>query len=206
MATEQDALLYTTQNVLEATDFLIGPKANGAGMKVPGSALVRNNAAGNTLIGIPNEVSGYGAKVTIFWDNSLQQGITLRANSGTFVGNPLIFVNASNTTSGSISQSATSVSYNTSSDYRLKKIDGPLLTSGAFIDALNPVTGSWILDGSPFVGFLAHEVQSAAVTRIATSEKDGDVMQAMDYSSPEIIANIVAELKSLRARVAALEA
>jgi hypothetical protein len=30
-------------------------------------------------------------------------------------------------------------------------------------------------------------------------------MQAMDYSSSELIANMIAELKSLRARVAQLE-
>jgi hypothetical protein len=107
---------------------------------------------------------------------------------------------------GSISNvSNTGVSYNTSSDYRLKDIDGPVANSGAYIDALNPVQGSWKTDGSRFIGLLAHEVQEVSETPIATGEKDGEEMQAMDYSAPELIANLIAELQSLRARVAQLE-
>jgi hypothetical protein len=107
---------------------------------------------------------------------------------------------------GSITQNGTTgVSYNTSSDYRLKDIDGPVANSGAYIDALNPVQGSWKADGSRFIGLLAHEVQEVSETPIATGEKDGEEMQAMDYSAPELIANLIAEIQSLRARVAQLE-
>jgi hypothetical protein len=107
---------------------------------------------------------------------------------------------------GTITQSGTTaVAYNTSSDYRLKNITGPITNSGAYIDSLNPVEGTWKADGSPFVGLIAHEAQEASRTTVATGEKDGEEMQGMDYSSAEIIGNMIAELKSLRARVAALE-
>jgi hypothetical protein len=53
---------------------------------------------------------------------------------------------------------------------------------------------------------IAHEVQEASRTPVATGTKDGEEMQGMDYSSAEIIANLIAEVKSLRARVAQLEA
>jgi hypothetical protein len=107
---------------------------------------------------------------------------------------------------GSITQSGTTaVGYNTTSDYRLKNIDGPIVNSGAYIDALNPVQGSWKADGSRFIGLLAHEVQEVSETPIATGEKDGEEMQAMDYSASELIANLIAEIQSLRARVAQLE-
>lgn len=106
---------------------------------------------------------------------------------------------------GYIGTSGTTTSYNTSSDYRLKDIDGPLSNSGAYIDALKPVQGSWKADGSRFIGLLAHEVQEVSETKIATGEKDGEEMQAMDYSAPELIANLIAEVQSLRARVAELE-
>jgi hypothetical protein len=106
---------------------------------------------------------------------------------------------------GNISVTTTATAYNTSSDYRLKDIDGPVANSGAYIDALKPVQGSWKADGSRFIGLLAHEVQEVSETQIATGEKDGDEMQAMDYSAPEIIANLIAEIQSLRARVAQLE-
>lgn len=115
-----------------------------------------------------------------------------------------------NTTSvvqvGSISVTTTATTYNTSSDYRLKNITGPITNSGAYIDSLNPVEGTWKADGSTFVGLIAHEVQEVSRTQVATGVKDGEQMQAMDYSASEIIANLIAEVKSLRARVAQLEA
>lgn len=107
---------------------------------------------------------------------------------------------------GSISNvNGTAITYNTSSDYRLKNITGPITTSGAYIDSLKPVEGTWKADGSTFVGLIAHETQEASRTTVATGTKDGDEMQGMDYSSAEIIANLIAELQSLRARVASLE-
>jgi hypothetical protein len=106
---------------------------------------------------------------------------------------------------GQIVTNTTTVAYNTSSDYRLKNITGPITNSGAYIDSLNPVEGTWKSDGSAFVGLIAHEVQEASRTLVATGVKDGEQMQGMDYSSAEIIANLIAEIKSLRARVAALE-
>jgi hypothetical protein len=106
---------------------------------------------------------------------------------------------------GSITTNGTNTAFNTSSDYRLKEIDGPIANSGAYIDALKPVQGSWKADGSRFIGLLAHEVQEVSETPIATGEKDGEEMQGMDYSAPELIANLIAEIQSLRARVAQLE-
>jgi hypothetical protein len=106
---------------------------------------------------------------------------------------------------GTISTDGTSTSYNTSSDYRLKNITGPVTNSGAYIDALKPVEGTWKADGSTFVGLIAHEVQEVSRTNIATGTKDGERMQGMDYSASEIIANLIAEVQSLRARVAQLE-
>jgi hypothetical protein len=106
---------------------------------------------------------------------------------------------------GTIGVTTTATTYNTSSDYRLKNIDGPIANSGAYIDALNPVQGSWKADGSRFIGLLAHEVQEVSETPIATGEKDGEEMQAMDYSAPELIANLIAEIQSMRLRLTQLE-
>jgi hypothetical protein len=103
---------------------------------------------------------------------------------------------------GSISVTSTATAYNTSSDYRLKNVTGPITNSGAYIDSLNPVEGTWKADGSTFVGLIAHEIQESSRTQVATGTKDGEEMQAMDYSSPEIIANLIAEIQSLRKRLA----
>ena len=108
-------------------------------------------------------------------------------------------------TVGTISVTASTTTYNTSSDYRLKDITGPLQGSGDYIDSLNPVEGTWKADGSIFVGLLAHEADEVSRTKIATGEKDGEEMQGMDYSSSEMIANLIKEVQSLRNRVAQLE-
>jgi hypothetical protein len=113
---------------------------------------------------------------------------------------------------GSITQNGTTgVLFNTSSDYRLKVITGPLTDSGTFIDALKPKIGTWKSDGSKFVGFVAHEFAEVCPSAV-TGEKDAvdsdgkPVYQAMQASSAEVIANLVAELQSVRARLATLEA
>ena len=113
------------------------------------------------------------------------------------------FRNAS-TSVGNITYTNTATAYNTSSDYRLKDNHQPLTGSGAFIDALKPKTWNWKADGSRGVGFIAHEVQEVSPGSVV-GEKDGEQMQAMEYGSAEFIANIIAELQSLRQRVALLE-
>lgn len=110
---------------------------------------------------------------------------------------------------GSISTDGVNTAYNTSSDYRLKDNPQPLTGSGAFIDALKPKTWDW-KSGGKGVGFIAHEVAEVSPGTVV-GEKDAvdadgnPIMQAMEYGSAEFIANIIAELQSLRARVAQLE-
>lgn len=115
-----------------------------------------------------------------------------------------------NSTDTSYAPIAASV-YTNVSDYRLKNITGDVVNSGSFIDALKPRVGTWKEDGSAFVGFVAHEVQEVSPSSVI-GEKDKvddngkEVYQSVAYSSSEIIANLVAELQSLRKRVAELEA
>ena len=163
------------------------------------------DSSGNLLVGTTSASSSItngftvtgGAAVT-----ALGVGHVTGSGDGT---NYVVF-NYAGSAIGSITQNGTTaVSYNTSSDYRLKNITGPITTSGAYIDSLNPVEGTWKADGSTFVGLIAHEVQKASRTTVATGVKDGEQMQGMDYSSAEIIANLIAEVKALRTRVAALE-
>jgi hypothetical protein len=158
----------------------------------------RIDSSGNLLVGTTTApVSGVsGVQLAPLF---VRIGASSTANTG------LLSFNNPNGEVGLVTVSGTATAYNTSSDYRLKEIDGPVANSGAYIDALKPVQGSWKADGSRFIGLLAHEVQEVSETPIATGEKDGEKMQAMDYSAPELIANLIAEIQSLRARVAQLE-
>ena len=115
-------------------------------------------------------------------------------------------------TIGSITQNGTTgVLYNITSDYRLKDVVGAVTGAGARIDALKPVDYTWKADGSAARGFLAHEFQavypnSVTGTKDAVDEEGKPVYQNMQASTSEVIADLVAELQSLRARVAQLEA
>jgi len=163
-----------------------------------------------------------GNNPLLLWNNAASGTISLIS----------FFYNTSYTSAGSITTNGTVTTLNQPSDYRLKNVTGELTTSGSFIDALQPKVGTFKSDGSPFVGFIADEVQlvspsSVQGTKDATKEEQYEVTpvvkdeqgnittpavmgtrtvpvyQSMAYDSPEIMANIIAELKSLRARLKA---
>jgi hypothetical protein len=159
---------------------------------------------GNFLLGTTTTASF--RLVASFLSSSGNGGIKLIDSQSNNTASFINFSNGSGTLGSITNNGNGAVAYNTSSDYRLKNITGPITTSGAYIDSLNPVEGTWKADGSTFVGLIAHEVQESSRTQVATGTKDGAEMQAMDYSSAELIANLIAEVKSLRQRVATLEA
>jgi hypothetical protein len=165
-----------------------------------GSERARITSGGNLLVGTTTVLNG--SIFTIDAGSTWGLGIVSTLSGG--VNYFAQFFNGASGV-GSITANGTNTAYNTSSDYRLKDIDGPITNSGAYIDALKPVEGWWKADGTRFIGLLAHEVQEVSETTIATGEKDGEKMQVMDYSAPELIANLIAEIQSLRARVAQLE-
>jgi hypothetical protein len=172
---------------------------------------MRIDSSGNLLVGTTSAAPGSSnTNVGCAFEGvtGVVYGSRASGASGVFNANAdgqLVRCHRSGSLVGSISVTTTATAYNTSSDYRLKDVDGPITNSGAYIDALKPVQGSWKADGSRFIGLIAHEVQEVSETPIATGEKDGEEMQGMDYSAPELIANLIAEIQSLRARVAQLE-
>jgi hypothetical protein len=114
------------------------------------------------------------------------------------------------TTVGSISVTSVATVYNTTSDYRLKNVVGAVSDSGSRIDALEPVEYTWKSNGLRTRGFLAHkfqEVYSQSVTGTKDEiDADGNpVYQAMQAGSTEVIADLIAEIQSLRKRLTALE-
>jgi hypothetical protein len=154
--------------------------------------------------------AGFGFNASQYAYFSRSSGESLNLDRFTTEGKTQVLRYAG-TEVGNISVTASATAYNTSSDYRLKDKPQPLTGSGAFIDSLKPKTWAWKSDGSKGVGFIAHEVQEVSPGSVV-GEKDAvdaegnPVYQAMEYGSAEFIANIIAELQSLRARVAQLEA
>ena len=112
---------------------------------------------------------------------------------------------------GSITNLGNSTAFNTTSDSRLKTNVNPVGDSGSLVDALAPVTFNWTADpaGTPVsYGFIAQDAASIYPQAVTPGHGNpGDEMfvpYGMDNSS--IMPVAIAELKSLRSRVAALEA
>jgi hypothetical protein len=103
---------------------------------------------------------------------------------------------------GSVSVTTTATTYNTSSDYRLKNITGTLTGYKERLMSLLPKQGTWIADGSDFRGFVAHDFANSYPNSV-TGEKDAvdadgnPVMQSMQASSSEVMADLVAMVKDL---------
>lgn len=228
------ALPNGTSNTADFTAFNNSSPANaayvGIGITSADASLYTSITGSGTLLPLTFKIGGEVARFTtngafcvgttggFSANNQLMPtaAFNLGLATGTFnnVGNAADFYSNIGTTSvyaGSVSLSGNTASYNSVSDYRLKANQQPLVGSGAFIDALQPKTWTWVNDGTLGAGFIAHEVaavspRSVSGQKDAVDENDNPKYQSMEYGSADFIANIVAELQSLRARVAALEA
>jgi hypothetical protein len=171
----------------------------------------RIDSSGNLLVGTTTAL----AKLTAFASSG---DIFSAKTSGTSTG--FVYSSDSTTTSdamffikdsagvGSIQCTSVATVYNTTSDYRLKTVIGPVANAGQRIDALQPVEYTWNSNGLRTRGFLAHQFQevyagSVSGTKDAVDEEGKPVYQAMQASTSEVIADLVAEIQSLRARLAA---
>lgn len=121
----------------------------------------------------------------------------------------LYFLNAAGSGIGGISNSSTTTTYNTSSDYRLKENVQPMIDGLATVSALRPVRYNWISDKSAGEGFIAHEIQEVipqAVTGVKDeADANGNIKpQGVDYS--KIVVHLVAAIQELKAELDATKA
>ena len=108
----------------------------------------------------------------------------------------------SDTKVGTIQVTGSATTYNTSSDYRLKKNIKPLEDGLDRVCKLKPVKFDWKLNDETTEGFIAHEVQE--IFPDATSgEKDGEDMQGMDYG--RITPLLVKAIQELKAEIEILK-
>lgn len=163
-----------------------------------------NLCVGNTSVGV--NTGGFNVQ-----PNSNQTFTVTSHVTGTASGASFAYFDYNGGVIGSITQNGTTgVLYNITSDYRLKEFVAPVTGAGERIDALNPVEFDWKSDGSRARGFFAHEFQgvypnSVTGSKDAVDEDGNPVYQTMQAGTSEVIADLVAEIKSLRARIEALE-
>jgi len=177
-----------------------------------GNLLVNTTTSGgwNSNSQLESVLSGNGSALSGYCTTSSGgggQALILRVNATNY---SLANFYYSTTSVGTITTNGTVTVYGGTSDYRRKSNVQDLTGSGTFIDALKPRTFDWDT-GDKGVGFIAHEFAEVSPTSVC-GEKDAvdadgkPIYQSMQASSAEVIANLVAELQSLRQRVAALEA
>jgi len=139
------------------------------------------------------------------------QGILCWNSGGGTAGQVKFFTGTSYTEVGSITSTSSVTTYNTSSDYRLKNITGALTGYKERIMSLLPKQGTWIADASEFRGFVAHDFanqypNSVVGKKDAVDAEGKPIMQAMQASSSEVMADLVAIVKELITENASLKA
>ena len=173
----------------------------------------RITSDGDLLVGTTNLTFSSGG-IRLYANNSLEvvrDGASNQANvylNKISNDGEIVSFNRAGTQVGNISVTTLLTTYNTTSDYRLKTVIGAVADSGSRIDALQPVEYEWKANGSRTRGFLAHQFQevyasSVTGTKDAVDADGKPVYQAMQASTPEVIADLVAEIQSLRKRLAA---
>ena len=131
-------------------------------------------------------------------------------------GGGLIRFRYNGSTVGSITNNTSSVTYNTSSDYRLKENVNYDFDATSRLKKLKPSRFNFIADADTTVdGFLAHEVSSIVPEAISGEkdavDKDGNIdPQGIDQSKlvpllTKALQEAIAKIETLEAKVTALE-
>ena len=170
------------------------------------------DASGNLLVGktsAGNAINGAQLSSTYQFFTNTSDYISIFNRRGT--DGISVYFQKAETNVGNISVTTSATAYNTSSDYRLKNITGALTGAKDFIMSLQPKQGTWKADGSKFVGFLAHEFQEVSPSSV-TGEKDAvdadgkPIMQSMQASSSEVMANLISLVQEQQAIIESLKA
>ncbi len=146
---------------------------------------------------ITNEGRLY-ARATGSWD--------LGSNSSTPVHITFYTDNGSaRITAGSISSSSSTTAFNTSSDARLK-INVRDYSTGNLFDLLQPRIFDWRSGEKNSIGFIAQELYAVYPQAVSPGDDGEEIERTWGVDFSKLAPALVAEVKSLRQRLAALEA
>jgi hypothetical protein len=169
----------------------------------------RIDSSGNLLVGTTTASYLLTQGMVVKNPNDVETYVAVGHKTGSGNGSSFFIASYNGALIGNITQNGTTgVLYNITSDHRLKDVIGAVSGAGERIDALEPIEYTWKSDGSRTRGFLAHKFQevyanSVTGTKDAVDAEGNPVYQSMQASTSEVIADLVAEIQSLRQRLSA---
>lgn len=144
----------------------------------------------------------------IYIDKSVSTNPHILLNKTSAAASSFITFRAGGSTIGSVTGDSSSVTYNTTSDGRLKpeKDRRPITDSGEIIDALRPLYYRW-RDGSEDLGFIAQDAYqvSPLLAEPGVGEIGDDDFRPWTMERGRMEAIHTAELQAIRRRLEALE-
>jgi len=186
-------------NMTFATNATEQMRITSTGILIVGAS---STAANSRTVSVNNSSQDNFALIT----QSSQWGFNhWHSNAGTQYYQAFRYGNvASSSLIGSIQGNNTNISYNTSSDYRLKENITPMTGALNAVSALKPVTWKWKSTGEDGQGFIAHEL-AEVVPDCVTGAKDAvdddgnPVYQGIDTSY--LVATLTAALQETKALI-----
>jgi hypothetical protein len=170
------------------------------------AARARITSGGDLLVGTTTS----SAKLTVESSSLVAKCVRTTAGgiaqfqNGDNAGYGIELLNVAGTSAGSIYWTATTTTYATSSDARLKENISDADSASSLIDAIKVRKFDWKEDGShQRYGFVAQELLPVAPEAVSTPADDPDGLMGVDYS--KLVPMLIKEIQTLRARVAALE-
>ena len=200
MTFDQTGLL--TVPSISSTNLTAANATVGSTMKV-GNFIATNPAV--ALLSVENP---YGLASQFMCSMNAPGATAIQVRSDRGDGSALYFSWGASTGAGSIVINGATTTYNTASDYRLKRVDGP--TDGALVREIPVYQGARLhAPDTVLPMILAHELQAVAPWAVIGSKdamtKDGDIQpQMVDLST--LIPAIIAFVQTLDLRLMALEA
>ena len=200
--TTGNLVIGTSGKGVTSGNFSLGLGANGS------TSAVLIDTSGNLLVGTTSAIQS--GNYSCSFAGNLSNGIVLQTTFASTGTDFVRCVNSAGTAIGNITQNgATTVAYNTSSDYRLKNTITAMTGALAKVALLKPVTYKWNADGSNGEGFIAHEL-AEVVPDCVSGEKDGldkdgnPKYQGIDTSF--LVATLTAAIQEQQALIIQLQA
>ena len=198
---------------LDGTHAWFNAASGTAGDAISFTQALTLEASGNLLVGTTSStlLADSGGFI-IYPTGNGETYCAVKHDTGTGSGASYAVFTYATSNIGSITQNGTTgVLYNLTSDYRLKNNPQALTGAKDFVMALQPKKWQWWDGSGEGVGFIAHEFMAVAKysgtgAKDAVDAEGNPVMQSIQPSSSEVMANLVSLIQEQQAIIESLKA